>query len=239
MQSSNMPLVSVITSTYNRAEMLKRAIESVCAQSFTQWEHIVVGDCTPDNSEEVVGSFNDDRIRFYNLPEKSPPGSHGALAKNHGIFEMAKGRYVAYLDDDDAYQPDFLSVMMRYFSQHSEAQFLYCLSIYCDKTTGKRMFGNPFQRFMHGYSKEKLKRFNFLNTNCVIHTMDLIQKVDGWNPDYYFDDYELWLRMSEECDFHHIRRFLIKTYVDEPGFFGRLATKGVSILRHGRHTPVE
>ncbi|HHX98562.1 MAG TPA: glycosyltransferase, partial [Lentisphaerae bacterium] len=72
------PEVSIITSTYNRSAVLRRAIESVRAQrDFDNWEMCVVGDCTPDDSEAVVASFGDPRLRFYNLPVKSPPGSHG------------------------------------------------------------------------------------------------------------------------------------------------------------------
>ena len=115
------PRVSIITSTYNRAQIVRRAIESVRAQTFTDWEHIIVGDCTPDDTEAVVRSFNDSRLRFFNLPEKSPPRSHGAIAKNHGILQMARGDYIAYLDDDDCYRPRFLEVMMGYVQAHPEA----------------------------------------------------------------------------------------------------------------------
>lgn len=232
------PLVSIITSTYNRAELVRRGIESVRSQDFAAWEHIIVGDCTPDNTGEVVASFGDPRLRFHNLPEKSPPGSHGALAKNYGIQQMARGTYVAYLDDDDRYRPNFLSVMMGYLLEHPEVHIAYCRSMYRDKKTGRKLWGNPFQRWLHGYSKEKLARYNFLNTNCVIHKKSVLDDVGYWNPDYYFDDYELWLRISRKYDFHYINRVLVETYVDEAPFLKRLFTKGLSILRHGRTTPV-
>ncbi|HOW97412.1 MAG TPA: glycosyltransferase [Kiritimatiellia bacterium] len=232
------PLVSIITSTYNRSPMLRRAVESVRAQTFTDWEHIIVGDCTPDDTEAVVASFNDPRLRFFNLPEKSPPGSHGAIAKNHGIQRMARGGYIAYLDDDDRYRPLFLEVMMGYLRVHPDAALAYCRSMYRDKDTGHRLWGNPFQRWLHGYSKEKLRRYNFLNTNCVIHKKSVAEEVGGWDPGYYFDDYELWLRISERHDFHYVNRVLVETFVSEPSFLVRAVTKGWRILRHGRTTPV-
>lgn len=233
------PPVSIITSTYNRAQMLRRAIESVRAQTFEDWEHIIVGDCTPDDTEAVVRSFNDPRLRFYNLPEKSPPGSHGAIAKNHGIQQMARGEYIAYLDDDDSYRPRFLEVMMGYLQAHPEAALAYCRSMYRDKKTGERLWGNPFQRWLHGYSKKKLRRYNFLNTNCVIHRKSVVGEVGGWDPAYYFDDYELWLRISDRYDFHHVNRVLVETCVEELPFLVRAFRKGWKILRHGRATPVE
>lgn len=235
----NTPTVSIITSTYNRASLLRRAIESVQAQTYTHWEHIVVGDCTPDRSAEVVESFNDPRLRFYNLPEKSPPRSHGALAKNHGILHMAQGAFIAYLDDDDCYRPHYLSTMMSYLENNGDAVLAYCRSAYRDKDTGKRLWGNPFQRWLHGYSHEKLQRYNFLNTNCVIHSRAVIDEVGGWNADYYFDDYELWLRISAQHPFHYVNRVLVDTYVKEPPFMIRAIRKGSRIIRHGRTNPLE
>ena len=233
------PVVSIITSTYMRANLLRRAIESVRDQTFQDWEMCIVGDCTLDNTEEVVSSFGDARLRFHNLAEKSPPGSHGAIAKNYGIQRMAASDCIAYLDDDDAYRPQFLRTMMAFMQSHPDARVAYCRSMYRDKDTGKRMIGNPFQRWLHGYSKAKLKQYNFLNTNCVVHRKDLLDEVGYWNPDFYFDDYDLWLRMSGQCDFHYINNVMVETYVEEPGFFSRALEKGWRILRHGRRTPLE
>lgn len=233
------PLVSVITSTYNRANVIRRAIESVLAQTFTRWEMNIVGDCTPDNTAEVIASYQDPRLRFHNLPEKSPPRAHGAIAKNHAIQKMSRGRYIAYLDDDDAYRPDFLATMVGYLDSHPSCRFVYCRCMYRDKRTGRRIWGNPFQRWMHGYSYEKLKRYNFIDTDCVVHWKALLDEVGYWNPEYYFDDYELWLRIAQKYDLHYINRVLVEKYVDEPPFLVRAVKKGWRILRHGRRTPLE
>lgn len=233
------PVVSIVTSTYNRAEMIRHAIASVRTQDYQAWEMLVVGDCTPDDTAGTVSSYGDPRLHFYNLPVKSPPGSHGSIAKNHAIFNMAKGQYIAYLDDDDIYRPNYLSTMMGYAERHPEAALLYCRCMYRDKTTGKKVSGNPFQRWMHGYSREKLKRYNFIDTDCVVHKRSVLNEVGGWNPDFYFDDYELWLRISERYDFHYLNRVLVEKFVSEPPFLARLLTKGLNILSHGRKTPLE
>ena len=233
---SSLPKVSIITSTYNRSAVLRRAIESVRSQrEFDDWELCVVGDCTPDDSKAVVASFGDDRIRFYNLPVKSPPRAHGALAKNQGIFKMAKAPYIAYLDDDDELHPDFLRVMMRAVAKHPSQPVFYCRCQYRDKDTGRRIVGNPFQSWLHRWNREKLMRYNFINTANVIHTKALIEEVGGWDPNDYFDDYDLWKRMSATCDFHYVNRALVISHVgDCPPFFQRMCSKGWKILRHGR-----
>ena len=233
------PFVTIITSTFNRAEIVRLAIQSVKDQTFSNWQMCVIGDCTPDHTGDVVASFNDPRIEYFNLGVKSPPRSHGSLAKNHGLQKMAKGEWIAYLDDDDQYLPDYLEKMVAFIRRTPNAQFVYCRCRYLDKKSGKRILGNPFQRWLHGYSKEKLKRYNFIDTDCVMHKRALLEKVGYWDPSFYFDDYELWLRMSEACDFHHLNLALVNKFVDEPPFLVRAFRKGMQILRHGRTTPLE
>lgn len=231
------PVVTVVTSTYNRAGIVRGAIESVRRQTFADWEMCVVGDCTPDDTAGTVASFHDPRLHYYNLPVKSPPGSHGSIAKNHALQHMAHGEYIAYLDDDDHYLPNHLEVMVGYLRAHPECALAYCRCAYRDKRTLKRIWGNPFQRWMHGYSREKLLRYNFIDTDCVVHKRSIIAEVGGWDPGFYFDDYELWLRISEKYELHHVNRVLVDKFVDEPPFLVRAVQKGLRILRHGRTTP--
>lgn len=233
------PVVSVVTSTYNRASLLRRAIESVLAQDFQDWEMCIVGDCTPDDSAEVVASYGDGRLRFHNLTRKSPPRSHGAVAKNFALQQMVRGRYVAYLDDDDRYLPSFLSVMVGYMERHPEAQIAYCRARYRDRRTGRRIWGNPFQRWMLAYSREKLERYNFIVSNSVIHRKTLLDEVGYWNPAFYFDDYELWLRVAKKYDFHFVNRVLVEVFTEEEPFLKRLFLKAPLVFLRGRHTPLE
>jgi glycosyltransferase involved in cell wall biosynthesis len=93
------PRVSVVIATWNRSEVLKHAIRSVLASTFTEWEMIVVGDACTDDTEECVASFGDARIRFVNLPQNSGGQSR---PNNHGIT-LARGNYVAFLNHDDLY----------------------------------------------------------------------------------------------------------------------------------------
>lgn len=233
------PVVSIVTSTYNRAQVVRGAIDSVRAQTFRDWEMCVVGDCTPDDTAGTVASYGDPRLKFYNLPVKSPPGSHGAIAKNHALQKMARGEFIAYLDDDDRYLPHYLAVMIGHMRANPDCPFAYCRCAYRDKRTHRRIWGNPFQRWMHGYSREKLKRYNFIDTDCVVHRRAILDVVGYWNPDFYFDDYELWLRISEKYELHHVNRVLVDKFVEEPPFLVRAFRKGLKILRSGRTTPLE
>jgi len=97
--------VSVITGIYNSGSYIAQAIESVQAQTYTDWEMIITDDCSTDNGADIVRSYaaKDPRVRLLGLKENSGPG----VARNNSI-SAAKGRYIAFLDSDDTWEPDKL-----------------------------------------------------------------------------------------------------------------------------------
>ncbi len=229
------PLVTVIMSTYNRAGVIRRALESVVAQTYQDWELCVVGHATPDRTAEVVASVGDPRIRFHNLDHRVP--DTGSATKNYALEHMATGEWVSYLDDDDAFLPHNLATFVAAAQAHPDEVFFYARSRYRDARTGRPILGNPFRRWLHGYSREKLQRYNFLDINCVMHRRSLVDEVGMFKPEFYFNDYELWLRISERHDFHYINAVLTDRFVSEPPFLARAWRKGLHLLRHGRSTP--
>ena len=94
-------LVTCITPTYNRSKLLKEAIESTIAQTYQNWELIIVDDGSTDDTEEVVNQYikKDNRIKYFKNPQKG-----GSAARNYGV-NIAKGEYIAFLDDDDVSLP--------------------------------------------------------------------------------------------------------------------------------------
>ncbi len=101
-----MPTISVIIPTYNYSNVLRCAIESVLLQTFEDFELIVVGDGCTDDSEDVVQSFDDPRVRWHNLPQNY--GNQGPA--NRKGLEMASGKYIAYLGHDDLWLRDHLEI---------------------------------------------------------------------------------------------------------------------------------
>lgn len=99
------PLVTVVVAAYNRSRVLRHAIRSVVDSTFGDWELIVVGDHCTDDTEACVASFGDPRMRFVNLPENCGDQSG---PNNRGVA-MARGKYVAFLNQDDLYFPDHLA----------------------------------------------------------------------------------------------------------------------------------
>ncbi len=103
------PTVSVITATYNRSDVLRLAVASALAQTFGDFELLVVGDACTDDTAEVVAEIGDPRVRFHNLQENSGDQSGPS---NAGLA-MSRGRFVAYLNHDDLWWPDHLELTVR------------------------------------------------------------------------------------------------------------------------------
>lgn len=111
------PIVTAVIRTYNRQSLVSRAIESILAQTFKDYELIILDDCSTDSTEEVVRSYTklDSRIRY--IRQETPVKNVKALNMAN---RMARGKYVAYLDDDDTWRPRKLELQVNRFESGSE-----------------------------------------------------------------------------------------------------------------------
>lgn len=121
-----MALVSVVTPTYNRADRISRAIDSVLGQTYQELEHIIVDDASTDDTQSVVEGYDDDRIRYI----RHETNQRQAAARNTAI-EAAEGEYVAFLDSDDEWRPTKLEKQVDWIEGHGEEW----VGVYCDGTT--------------------------------------------------------------------------------------------------------
>lgn len=96
-------LVSIITPSYNSAKFIKQCIESVIAQTYTNWEMLIVDDYSADNSLQILKKYNDKRIQLIELDKNV-----GASESRNVAIRKAKGKYIAFLDSDDLWEPQKL-----------------------------------------------------------------------------------------------------------------------------------
>lgn len=98
-------LVSIITPTYNCGKFIAETIESVKAQTYNNWEMIIVDDCSTDKTKEIVEQYQktDNRIKYHCLERNS-----GAAVARNTALQLAKGRWIAFLDSDDLWEPEKL-----------------------------------------------------------------------------------------------------------------------------------
>jgi len=107
------PAFTIITPTFKRKKLLKRCIESIFSQTYQNFEHIIIDDADDKNVAKMVKETNDKRIRYYAMKKNAGV----AKARNTGI-QMALGKYICFLDDDDAYYPGYLGKVYDLFQQN-------------------------------------------------------------------------------------------------------------------------
>lgn len=115
---NNNELVSIITPVYKCENLLEETILCVLNQTYTNWEMLLVDDCTPDNSAEIAKKYAkmDSRIKYFKLDENSG----AAIARNTALKE-SKGRFIAYLDADDLWRPEKLEKQIKYMLDNNYA----------------------------------------------------------------------------------------------------------------------
>ncbi len=203
-----MPKVSVIIPTYNRAKLLPRAVNSVLNQTFKDFELIIVDDASTDNTEEVVKTFKDSRIKYI----KHRINKGGAAARNTGI-KASKGEYIAFLDDDDEWLPLKLEKQVFKFNESSSKVGL----IY----TG-------FSRYLDGENKEREKHLprhkgkvlDICLAGCLtsppemLIRKELLKEIGGFDEKLKASqDADILIRLAQECDFDFIPEALTKHYI--------------------------
>jgi glycosyltransferase involved in cell wall biosynthesis len=125
----NNSLISIIVPTYNRAHLIEETLDSILMQTYQNWECIIVDDGSTDNTVEVVNKYikKDNRFQLHHRPLNEIAG--GNAARNYG-FELSKGEFINWFDDDDIMMETFLSKKLELFSD--EIDLVICSGAYTD-----------------------------------------------------------------------------------------------------------
>ena len=168
---SNAPFISVITPVYNGMKTLECAVRSVVAQTFANWELLLVDDCSADDSRKVASALaaEDPRVR---LLEKSENSGIGAT-RNVGL-RSAQGRLVAYLDQDDEYDPRYLERLAGLGDQGDIFIFGYDV-VYDDEPQ------RPVGRWQPELSQDRVFGWNVVTPLGIAHRREWIDKVGEFN----------------------------------------------------------
>ena len=207
---TDLPLVSVIIPTYNRAHLVGRAIRSVLNQTYQDFELIVVDDGSTDSTEKVVKGFIDDRIRYIRHNENKG----GSAARNSGI-EVARGGYVAFQDSDDEWLPEKLEKQLKVFEDAPpDVGVVYTRLRWLDERTRMELGPAKSTREMGGNIHTDLLEGNFIGTPTVLVRRECFDKVGVFDERLpRLQDWELWIRISEYYQFRCLDELLIIAYV--------------------------
>lgn len=186
----NEKLVSVITPTYNCAEFISRTIESVQAQTYQNWEMIIVDDRSTDNTKELVEKYmkDDARIKYHLLEVNS-----GAAVARTTAMRLAKGSYMAFLDSDDIWMPDKLDSQIKWMTDNDYA--FSCTSYEQIDEDDK-----PLEKVIKTVEKTDYNRLLLdcpVGNSTVIYDVEKMGKFEVPNIRKRNDD-ALWLQMLKK-----------------------------------------
>ena len=198
-ENSSDRLLSVIMPTFNRASMTCRAIDSLIAQQFEDWELVVVDDGSTDDTGQKVLSYKDDRIRYFRKQNEER-----SIARNFGIAR-ARGFFVNFLDSDDIVEPDHLAVAAGVISKFPEVQVFHLGYSLLNMETGERLNRPlPTTEELPG----TLLSENPLSGNAIFIKRQLLGEVRFANSRSAVigEDWCLWLRLAARHLVHFERQ---------------------------------
>jgi glycosyltransferase involved in cell wall biosynthesis/GT2 family glycosyltransferase len=180
-------LISIITPVNNDRSTLDRAIESICRQTFTDWELLLIDDCSTDNSAVLLEHYakRDARFRVFRTPEHAGK----SVARNLGL-QNAKGECICYLDPNDEFYPDYLAVVAKNWNEADVLIFHYDL-LFEDA---------PLDTPLETWSPDNTRNRLFCDSIAalaVAHRRSLIERVGAFNELLWTnEDTELWRRFA-------------------------------------------
>ena len=203
----NKPLVSVVIPTYNRADIIKRSIDSVLEQTYKNIEIVIVDDGSTDNTKEVVESYDDQRVRYVSYGT-----NRGANhARNTGI-KKAKGTLIAFQDSDDVWHPEKIEKQVKaYLESPDDHKVVYT------GTRSRRVEGfympEDWVKPKEGYVFKPSLRGTFANMVTILTEKECLEKIGYFDEELpRLQDWDLGIRLSKKYKFKFIDEPLVDTY---------------------------
>ncbi|MBK6774167.1 MAG: glycosyltransferase family 2 protein [Ignavibacteria bacterium] len=239
-EDNNNPRVSIIIPTYNRVKMLEKSIESVFAQSYKDWELIIIDDASNDETEERMKqlSSREKSVRYMRIPKIEGKGISEYL--NIGL-RNSKGEYIARIDDDDFWcHNDKLKMQVEFLDENPEYVVVGGGVILVDEN------GTELFRYLKKETDEEIRRFalfsNPFTHATVMFRKETAIKLGGYRIMKHVEDMELWLRMGKVGKLYNMKEYFI-TYMTAGQNKSFLQQRENSrtvvdvVKMHGKHYP--
>lgn len=183
-------LVSIIMPSYNTGNFIMESIKSVLNQSYQNWELIIIDDCSTDETDSIIKTLTDSRIKYI----KNEKNLGAAISRNKAL-KIATGKWIAFLDSDDLWTSDKLEKQL-YFMKKIKCFFSYT----CYEEINEK--GNSSGKIVSGPKKiTKHKMYNYCWPGCltVMYNVDVIGTIQIKDIKKN-NDYALWLKICEKAD---------------------------------------
>lgn len=185
-------MISVVIPTFNRAHVLLRAVESVRAQTFQDWELIVVDDGSTDGTADRLRALGEPRLRYVRTPHRGV--SH---ARNVGIA-AARHPWLAFLDSDDAWDPRKLAIQVEAL-EAEEDRYLLCHTEEIWIRRGRRVNPRRRHRKYSGWVYRPSLELCMISPSSVLLHRSVLERFGTFDERYpVCEDYELWLRVTAQ-----------------------------------------
>ena len=182
-------LVSIVMPSYNSEKYINASIESVLNQTYLNWELLIVDDCSNDKTVEIIKSFKDKRIKFF----ENEKNSGAAVSRNKALRE-AKGKWIAFLDSDDLWMPSKLEEQLLFMTKNHYFFTFTDYKIAADgKTSNFKITGPKIVNF------RKIKHYCYPATLTVMYDAEKIGVVQISDIKKN-NDYAMWLRILRKVD---------------------------------------
>lgn len=198
-------LVSIIMPSYNTAQYISDSVKSVLAQTYTKWELLIVDDCSTDNTDEIIASFQDKRIRYF----KNERNSGAAVSRNKAL-RAAKGKWIAFLDSDDLWHPEKLENQIR-FMEENDYKFTFTdYRIRLNGTWLPYIYTGP-----NIINERKMKDYCYFSTITVMYDREYVGLVQI-EPVRKNNDYAMWLKIIKKTPCYRFPECL-SSYIKHEG----------------------
>ena len=204
-------LVSIIMPNYNSAKFIKDTIDSVVAQTYQNWELIIVDDCSSDDSLEIIQQYEDSRIRVI----KNTVNSGAAISRNNAI-EAANGRWIAFLDSDDLWEQNKLTTQLEFMIE-KKCSFSFT-HYYFDKNDGDLREFSPKK---DEYDYNDILKHCYIACPTVIYDRSILGKVYMPTEAVKREDFGCWLRiLKQNVNAHCLHKCLttVKIHTDSVSY---------------------
>lgn len=232
----NKPLVSIITITFNRADLIHRCIESIQKQTYDNYEHIIVDGNSTDDTEAVVKSYNDSHIKYIKLTTRGPQLQMRAGAN------VAKGKYVTFLDDDDEYLSTKIEKQVSLFeTEPPKIGAVYCwMTYFSNDKPNKSLYMHKAE--LRGFVGNVAPTYPIISgTPTIMLRREVFEEFGGTFDDsigYIMSDWELMARICQKYEVDYVPESLVKVYINHgharlsTDFYQDKAKKGVIFHTH-------
>jgi glycosyltransferase involved in cell wall biosynthesis len=229
------PLVSVVMPVYNASAFLHEAIQSILAQTFTNFEFIIINDGSTDSSTEIILSYPDPRIKYISNAQ-----NQGLVASLNVAINTAKGFYIARMDADDIAYPDRLEVQIGYLQRYPNVKLLGSQVRLIDSNA------KPFGFWKHPVTpagvKEDIKRNCCFAHPSVVFEKQVFDELSGYSMNYKVaaEDYDLWMRILERHQGANTEQVLVDYRIHTSNFSStNLLKQALSCLAVQHHIPAK